>query len=49
MRMLASLRAIKAASSHRGVALLLVVVQDGPVSELPQDRMAGLWSNVEPR
>jgi hypothetical protein len=46
MHMLAGLRAVRAASSVKGAALLLVVVQDGPLSELPPDRLAGLRSNL---
>lgn len=49
MRMLAGLRAIKAASAGRDVALLVVVVQEGAVTPLPQDRLAGLWSSAEPK
>lgn len=47
MRMLSGLRAIRAASSHKGVTLLVVVVQDGQVTELPADRVAGLTSNLD--
>eukprot|EP00882_Tetradesmus_deserticola_P019658 GHRQ01021179.1.p1 GENE.GHRQ01021179.1~~GHRQ01021179.1.p1 ORF type:complete len:191 (+),score=59.16 GHRQ01021179.1:301-873(+) len=46
MRMLAGLRAVRAASSVKGAALLLVVVQEGPLAELPPDRLAGLRSNL---
>lgn len=46
MRMLAGLRTIRSTSSHKGVQLLLAVVQDGPLTELPPDRVAGLCSNL---
>jgi hypothetical protein len=47
MHMLAGLRAVRAASSVKGAALLLVVVQEGPLlAELPPDRLAGLRSNL---
>lgn len=50
MRMTRGLQAVKAASTHRGVWLVLVVVQDGPdVTDLPQDRITGLWNSFEPR
>jgi hypothetical protein len=46
MHMLAGLRAVRAASSVKGAALLLVVVQEGALTELPPDRLAGLRSNL---
>lgn len=49
MRMTKGLQAVKAASAYRGVWLVLVVVQDGPVSDLPQDRITGLWNSFEPK
>jgi hypothetical protein len=49
MRMTRGLQAVKSASAHKGVWLVLVVVQDGPVTELPQDRIAGLWNSFEPK
>lgn len=49
MRMTRGLQAVKSASTHKGVWLVLVVVQDGPVTELPQDRIAGLWNSFEPK
>ena len=46
--MLAGLRTIRAASAHKGVAMLVVVVQQGlPRSELPHDRVAGICSSLE--
>lgn len=49
MRMTLGLQAVKAASAHNGMWLVLVVVQDGPVTDLPQDRITGLWNSFEPK
>jgi hypothetical protein len=49
MHMAKGLQAVKAASAHRGVWRLLVVVQDGPVTELPQDRTTALFNNFDPK
>lgn len=43
------LQAVKAASSHKGVWLVLVVVQEGAVTDLSQDRITGLWNSFEPK
>lgn len=43
------LQAVKASSAHKGVWLVLVVVQDGQVTDLPQDRITGLWNSFEPK
>lgn len=43
------LQAVKGASAHKGVWLVLVVVQDGPVTDLAQDRITGLWNSLEPK
>lgn len=46
LRMLSGLRTIRSTSTHKNVQLLVVVVQDGPLTELPQDRLTGLCSNL---
>lgn len=48
MRMLSRLKAVGEASSNRGAALIVVVLQDGEgtPSQLPSDRVTGLCNNL---
>jgi hypothetical protein len=47
--MLSGLRLIRSMSSHKGVRLVVVVLQQqqGPLVDLPPDRVAGICSNLD--
>jgi len=48
LRMLSGLRLIRSMSSHKGVRLVVVVLQQqGPLTDLPPDRVAGICSNLD--
>lgn len=46
MRMLSGLRTVRSTSSHKGIQLVVVVVQDSAPTELPADRVMGLCNNL---
>lgn len=46
--MLSGLRLIRSMSSHKGVRLVVVVLQQqGRLTDLPPDRVAGICSNLD--